>query len=639
MSDVNAAAATQASRFWKISHGKAAVLANRDHAWLMENHYVAIGYAPDDKEGKGQGQKFAGIRQGDYLYLVRNQNIVLFGRFTTSQAEPVSPQLPTLSGWWARPIEVIRNISATPYPSSHIHGGDGWKPMANTTVAVVPDDQLTQFAATILKPAFDLDLMELNTSGKQAASVRADSAPLNSILYGPPGTGKTFHTVTHAVRIIDGTPAPETDAQYQEQKIRFDALRREGRIAFITFHQSFSYEDFIEGIRAEAADGQLRYEIKDGIFKQMAIAAMYSKLRGQPSGMQAPGEINFGDLFSAFMAWIEDNPDVSMTSATGKKLSFKPTSSEDTLYVSHGASEKRHPAGRERLSKLYKKYPSLSAMDTLKNKDIITEIGGANTTAYWAVLKALLKYKEEHLPDLKAAREELAPEANIDYKEKKARVREADASDFGAGLPYVLIIDEINRGNTSRVFGELITLIEDTKRAGGSEQAEVILPYSNDSFSVPDNLYLIGTMNTADRSLATIDTALRRRFDFTEMMPDPDQLSSNVSGVDLKAMLRAMNDRIEQLYDREHTIGHAFFMRLDANSKVGDLARIFNNKILPLLEEYFFEDWEKIANVLGKATIYTIKTSVHLGFEAKNKVYRRDAAALLDPQTYRRIYQ
>ncbi|MDQ1831810.1 McrB family protein [Massilia scottii] len=638
MSIVHSAAKTQAPRVWKVSHGKNGVLANRNYAWLMKNKCVAIGYAPDDKLGKGQGQKFAGIQQGDYLYLVRNQKIVLFGRFTTSQPEPVPPSQNS-PGWWMRHIEVIRDISDAPYASSNIRGKDGWKPTANTTIALVPEDQLEQFAAAILKPAFKLDLAGLEKFGTKTASAGVDNSPLNRILYGPPGTGKTFHSVTHAVQIIDNTPAPENEVQFQEQKLRFDQLRREGRIAFITFHQSFSYEDFIEGIRAEAVDRQLSYDVRDGIFKQMANAAMYSKIQRQPSGNREAADINFGDLFSAFMAWIEENPHLSITSSTGKQLWFKPTASEDTLYVSHGDSEKRHPAGRERLSKLYKKYASVSAMETLKNKDIITVIGGANTTVYWAVLKTLLKYKKDHLADLKAAQEDIPPEAAIDYKEKKARIREADASDFGAGLPYVLIIDEINRGNTSRVFGELITLIEDSKRAGGSEQAEVILPYSNDSFTVPDNLYLIGTMNTADRSLATIDTALRRRFDFIEMMPDPDQLSSTVDGVDLNAMLRAMNDRIEQLYDREHTIGHAFFMRLDDNAKVADLARIFNNRILPLLEEYFFEDWEKIAKVLGKAAIYTIKASPNLGFEARNKVYCRDAAALLKAETYIQIYQ
>ncbi|MBO9497432.1 AAA family ATPase, partial [Thalassotalea sp. G20_0] len=158
--------------------------------------------------------------------------------------------------------------------------------------------------------------------------------------------------------------------------------------------------------------------------------------------------------------------------------------------------------------------------------------------------------------------------------------------------PVVLIIDEINRGNISKVFGELITLLEPSKRAGQSEELSVCLPYSQERLSVPDNLYIIGTMNTADRSLAMMDTALRRRFDFIEMMPDYRLLSETVvSGLNIGQMLEVMNRRIEFLYDREHMLGHAFFMPL--NDATGDderleiLASIFSNKIIPLLEEYF----------------------------------------------------
>jgi len=208
--------------------------------------------------------------------------------------------------------------------------------------------------------------------------------------------------------------------------------------------------------------------------------------------------------------------------------------------------------------------------------------------------------------------------------------------------PYVLIIDEINRGNTSKIFGELITLIEKTKRAGEVEAVELTLPYSGDSFSVPNNLYIIGTMNTADRSLALIDTALRRRFDFIEMMPKAEEIKvSDIDGVDIKKLLTKINERIEALYDREHTIGHAFFMKLTEKSNVDDLAKIFRNNILPLLEEYFFEDWEKISQVLGKSAIYEEHKFSNLGpdFESLGKSYRRVDEKLKVPSTYQAIYQ
>lgn len=165
----------------------------------------------------------------------------------------------------------------------------------------------------------------------------------------------------------------------------------------------------------------------------------------------------------------------------------------------------------------------------------------------------------------------------------------------------VFIIDEINRGNISKIFGELITLIEDSKRKGMPEAASAILPYSGEEFSVPNNVYILGTMNTADRSIALMDTALRRRFQFIEKMPDPKVLEEikDVDGLNVSKMLATINERIEFLYDREHTIGHAFFMGLKEDPSIGKLASIFSKSIIPLLQEYFYEDYQKIQLVLG----------------------------------------
>ena len=172
---------------------------------------------------------------------------------------------------------------------------------------------------------------------------------------------------------------------------------------------------------------------------------------------------------------------------------------------------------------------------------------------------------------------------------------------------FVFIIDEINRGNISKIFGELITLIEDTKREGKEEQISVNLPYSQELFSVPNNLYIIGTMNTADLSISLMDTALRRRFHFVEMMPDTKVLKDisikdkegKDSGIDVQRMVKKINERIEILYDREHTIGHALFLGLVETSTVEKLASIFKKSIIPLLQEYFYEDYKKIQLILG----------------------------------------
>lgn len=200
---------------------------------------------------------------------------------------------------------------------------------------------------------------------------------------------------------------------------------------------------------------------------------------------------------------------------------------------------------------------------------------------------------------------------------------------------YVFIMDEINRGNVSKIFGELITLIEDGKRLGNAEETKCVLPYSGEKFGVPKNVYLLGTMNTADRSLVQLDAALRRRFSFLEMMPDPDVIPvARIGEVDIRRMLTAMNERICALVDREHQIGHAYFMGLTESSTVEDLADIFREKILPLLQEYFYDDYTAIRAVLSDPFI-TEKT-VNLRHDDSKLIY--EIAIPENEEAYRSIY-
>ncbi len=262
-------------------------------------------------------------------------------------------------------------------------------------------------------------------------------APLNTILYGPPGTGKTFATFRRCVKICDGK-APDHDGKAIQS--RYKKLVKEGRVEFVTFHQSYGYEEFVEGLRPDPDGEHLRLVPVDGVLKRIA---------------------------------------------------------------------------------------------------------------------------------------------------ERARKRPK--------LPYVLVIDEINRANISKVLGELITLLEEDKREGAEVEVAVTLPHSGQRFTLPRNLHIIGTMNTADRSIALIDTALRRRFSFKELEPDPDKLKT-VDGINLTKVLTTINDRLEYLIDRDHLIGHAWLM--DVKTKA-DLDNVMRRKIIPLIAEYFYDDWQKVEAVLG----------------------------------------
>lgn len=415
----------------------------------------------------------------------------------------------------------------------------------------------------------------------------AQTQPLNQILYGPPGTGKTYHTIDKALEIIDGSVPENRD----NAKTKFEQYKQNGQIEFVTFHQSYGYEEFVEGIKAKTTDSGIEYKIESGIFKKLSKKATTNFEQTQKNTIAKKDfDVIFKDL-----VLDKVSEDIRLEIKMKKSSFFIKEIDEAHIYFDKSGGDSQHVLLIKNLRAMY---------EVGENKLIM----GGLSQYYNPLLEYLLK-------DSEIKEEEKEPLKN-----------------------YILIIDEINRGNISKIFGELITLIEESKRIGKDEALHVKLPYSNESFGVPSNLYIIGTMNTADRSIALMDTALRRRFDFTEMMPRPELLenvkvkSENQAEIGIKLILETINKRIEYLYDRDHTIGHAYFMSLkervkdkDGNlrektdvEKKDELDNIFKNKIIPLLQEYFYDDWEKIQIVLGDHYEQINKTNNSTGKDSEN---------------------
>ena len=214
---------------------------------------------------------------------------------------------------------------------------------------------------------------------------------------------------------------------------------------------------------------------------------------------------------------------------------------------------------------------------------------------------------------------------------------------------FALFIDEINRGNVASIFGELITLIEPDKREGQANQLSVVLPYSKESFSVPSNLDIYGTMNTADRSVEALDTALRRRFEFEEIGPNPDLLTGvQVEGIDLSKLLMRVNQRVEHLLDRDHCIGHSYFIRFKSNPDFKLLQTVFAQNVVPLLQEHFYGDYGKIGLILGEHFVRRVKDS-ELQFASfdhpdadllkEKEVYELVDPMAIGPAGYQAVYE
>ena len=606
--------------------------------------------------------------------------------------------------------------------------------------------------------------------------------PLNQIFYGPPGTGKTFHTINEAIAILDPS-LDQANLSREIIKARFDEYKERGRIGFVTFHQSFSYEDFVEGLRANTEDGQISYAVEDGVFKRIcdtARARSVSSFNAQPINLtgRTVWKMSLGNTLGDD-AYIYDDcirdsvlrlgyghaldysgaDSIEKVREVHRQAGIEITDSDysvksthyfvnematgDLVVISDGnhkfraiaeiTGEYKFESDRhdhykqarsvtwltklnpsipvdQLLSKVFSQQTLYKISSSIIKTEMLHEfVANSPATESYPIkpgdqfngyfvdhvsdeivrlrkpngarlafdrllldeLSSLVRQRRITLADIKDKRVfDLVPDSLLEkyivngYNNVLQYLVEAlingstnkPTKHKSATDPYVLIIDEINRGNIANIFGELITLIEDSKRLGSDEALEVTLPYSKETFSVPSNLYIIGTMNTADRSLIYMDTALRRRFEFRPMLPNLEVLrdTPEIEGINIVQMLAALNERIAVLFDQDHTLGHSFFMSLNRpQATIKDLARIFDRKILPLLEEYFFEDWGKIRWILGdnrKAEAHQFirprqKSQYLLMLEADGlfpnggESYERNPDALHYPETYLGIYR
>ncbi len=488
---------------------------------------------------------FSNSEREENKHRVKYAKTILDGNFTES-ADGVTNVLRTFIENKRKIAELIEKYALN--IDDFLVSKDDFEKMSKNIEGIVNDSKIRTVSSVVI------------TDGKN------NMKALNQILYGPPGTGKTYRTIDKTLEIIDEQFYQENKDDRKKLKEKFEEYREAGQIEFVTFHQSYGYEEFVEGIKPIPVGKhgneteQMIYDVVDGVFKNIIKHindAQQNKLVG-----------NYERKFTLNASSI--NIQANLIQRGDSKFYLQPGS-------------KVRKATTESFDRYT--YPKLRAkfLEEAKFKEM----------EEWFILETEYQFNSKSA----ASSIVLGRQSNGESEWKEIFEISNYKDKHAVNKNYVLIIDEVNRGNISKIFGELITLIEESKRAGNEEAMVVTLPYSGDRFSVPNNLYIIGTMNTADRSIALMDTALRRRFEFVEMQPKPELLKdSSDTGISTQLMLEKINQRIEYLYDRDHTIGHAYFIGIE---NIVGLNKVFTNKVIPLLQEYFYDDWEKIRLVLA----------------------------------------
>jgi 5-methylcytosine-specific restriction protein B len=421
---------------------------------------------------------------------------------------------------------------------------------------------------------------------------------LSRIFYGPPGTGKTYHCFSEAVRIIDGARCP---VDREDIMRRFFELRSQGRIEFVTFHQSYSYEDFVEGLRPETDQNQqLRYFVRPGVLKSFV------------------NNVNSRGL-SAAHPLVSNNSTVwrvSLGSSSHREYSFE----TESVGFNYDVPDDLRDLDIETYFSAREKKIGMAILesfrDELKIGDIVCVFMDANSIQAVGVVTGNYYFQKQSegfvhrrqvqwldrnprvIADLNDGKRMSTPalhrlsRVSVDQLFERIGLLHSNRTETD---PSVIIIDEINRGNLSKIFGEIITILEPDKRKGMRSEIEITLPYSGDRFALPHNLYLLGTMNTADRSIALMDFAMRRRFQFTYLSPNPKLVEETVDGIYLRRFFQRLNLEIRTSLGRDYELGHAMFMNIETKE---DLFQALRNQIVPLLREYFYDDERRLKEII-----------------------------------------
>lgn len=486
-----------------------------------------------------------------------------------------------------------------------------------------------------------IDMPDAQTPDTPSSKTSRNPGHLNTIYYGPPGTGKTYETARRAVLICDGNAPSKRDEVMQ----RYEELYRERRIEFVTFHQSYSYEEFIEGLRPETGnDNDAPSEVHSAGFRLVARPGVLKRIaeraRQRPAKASQPNDYSERRIFKISLgrAWDPEDEEIRTEAYEQGLISLGYGGMIDWSNPTYGNYSAVYERWREEpgQEQVTGKNPNIEMINQLRNNmrvgDIVIASQGNKRVRAVGIVTGDYRFDAEarhpHRRDVEwrwQADDDNGIEVDDIYTSNFSQQSvyqltskkinwdnllaylEPAASD--APHPsHVLIIDEINRANISKVLGELITLLEEDKRAGALNELAVTLPYSGDRFTLPANLHIVGTMNTADRSIALLDTALRRRFRFEELPPRPEILSNHVvEGIGLDSVLETINTRLEWYLGSDHLIGHGYFTAVE---NLEQLDEVIATKVITLLKEYFHEDLSRVRGILGGGNAFLRRTKI-----------------------------